>query len=258
MRMQNFKQAINTLSQGIVGIFESMIKILVGILGIIKNKYVIMIILLIFLRKGYILVEDYFEYKSPKNDCEKLYGKYYNKERQKRGIPIIADYLFYKGNNVCINDTLYYRQKNIKMQWVNKNEPAGRHGIKIVKVLDNQIFSETDIYYGNKKGKLYYKENEGYEVILITYSYKNEKEKTNPWFINADVHNLKNYPTSLWKADSILKSWGIARINYIIDENNKTWIKYLKKERTIPKKTIEPRPEEWIDPFEDDFFYWLD
>jgi hypothetical protein len=209
-----------------------------------SNKYVIIISVLILLVIAYKLIDYFFAFKPDDSDCKILYGKEFNNERMKRGIPVIPENWITERKNICEKDSYKFKHNNAGVQWYDENHfkikeicKRGKHNWKVIVFNDKNIIKESDTYYGIKKGKYYnydLYEKEGYEYITITYSYDAEREGYKPWHVEGKILNINDYPTSLWKADSLLRSWGISRVNYIYEDSLSTWKKYEKIENPMP------------------------
>lgn len=162
------------------------------------------------------------------------YGKQFNYERKKRGIPIIPEYWTTKNGIVW-----YYKEFSGA---ANERANCGRHLYKSIRIKNDTIVEEKDFYVGFKVG--YFSEpNEHiwclYENLSITYCYNDEKENIYPWLIRGDIVNRSEFPNSLWKADSILRSWGIARMNYMPIDSMQLFKKYEKYEFSYTDHSID-------------------
>lgn len=169
----------------------------------------------------------------PKDDFEPivdtfLFGKKFNKERMKRGIPILTDQWVTK-------DGLRWYFKNKDSYNALNSDNCGRHVYKEIILLNGKLDRETDYYIGLRKGLFWIGTADircSYENLEISYNYIWEKEYGYAWTIRGDILDRSKFPNSMWKADSMLRSWGIARMNYMPKDSMPMYKKYEKYEFT--------------------------
>ena len=145
--------------------------------------------------------------KNKKTICDQ-YGIKYNTERIKRNIPIVTS-------------EMHCRISNKKIRWIFKkninnteNTNKAFYGGKLIEIENDKIITETDIYYSGKV----YVDNSFHEApyskerLEFEYSYNNEEKGVSPWNI---IYRTTNFPEiSFQKAEKLIQSWGINRLNY--------------------------------------------
>jgi hypothetical protein len=129
------------------------------------------------------------------------YGREYNAERVKRGIPVIQENWKIKKSN------FYSRHYSLTASDPVKSNVA-HNDSKTVIVVNNMIQSESDLYIKPL-------DNKNCHLLYMSYDYGYES-----WYINfrenVDIDKDLNDESkqryiSLPQADSILTSWGLSR-----------------------------------------------
>ena len=142
---------------------------------------------------------------------EPNYGKEYNPERRKVGVPVIPD--DWKLDSVLRDEARWVNPDRIEKR--DRHIPV--HWSKYLNYRTGTLLSETDIYYGKNT----YTNSEGtyLEKLLITYHYQVDNydyKKTIGWSIvlyNATMSGF-GQDISLEEAEAVLKEWGIQRLDY--------------------------------------------
>jgi len=138
------------------------------------------------------------------------YGKEYNEERQKVGLPIIPDN--WELDSVLQGSSMWVNPERIE----KLNNHISVHWSKGLDYRTGTLIAESDIYYGRED----YTTVDGTfrEKLIITYYYQIDDysdEKSVGW--SAEILNKANKgrkELSLEEAERILEEWGIERLSY--------------------------------------------
>ena len=143
---------------------------------------------------------------------EPKYGKEYNEERKKVGLPIIPDN--WELSSVLTGESVWANPERVEKK--NKNIPV--HWRKRLNYRTGTLISETDTYYGKED----FPDQDGTsrEHLYITYNYQVDDydyKKRADW--SASLYNREtvasgDFDISLEEAEKILKDWGIERLSY--------------------------------------------
>lgn len=136
-----------------------------------------------------------------------------NQERIKDSLPLLPDKWIYVGFEVGVFTWCHPDKDSLLRNGI------AFYGEKKVQLLEGKLFDETDKYFSghkyivNKGGP---DEIEVYENIQVSRNYeKNLVDSWGKWSAHpqcADASNLVNI--SLREVETILKKWGIERLNW--------------------------------------------